>query len=95
MKTIIEKQKEFFEILASIQDNAVQIAHSNYKKGDDVENLLYDTSFNVIVDIMVLIDGYYSHSSLKMDLIDKETGMSMRTGTELHDDCVEYIKYEK
>lgn len=93
--TIIEKRKEFFKILANIQEREVEIGYSNYMEGDDIENLLYDVTFNMIVDFMVLIDGYYDHSDLKVDLIDQETRIPIRKGTELHDDCVEYIKYEK
>lgn len=89
-------QHEFFKYISDIQDDEVQIALSKYKNGDDIENLLLDVTYNVIVEIMTMIDGYYRDST-RLDVINTETGDKLKENPfiELHDSICDYIKYEK
>ena len=92
-----EDQKKFFQHIGMLQESAVQIALSDYKEGDDVENLLYDTTFGLIVELMTMIDGYGSFGDEKMDIVNRKTGVCMKESPfiELHDRVCEYIKYVK
>lgn len=89
-------QKKFLQAIADIQDTEVQIALSKYKHGDDIENLLLDVTFEVIVSIMEMIDGYYG-DNVKLDIINIETAEKLKDKPfiELHDRICEYIKYNK
>lgn len=94
MNELNEKQKAFFEKLKSIQEVAVyQSLNENKKEKDNVENLLYDATYEVIVSICTLLDGY--NDKFKLELIDKETLLPLRLGIELHDVCADYLKWEK
>ena len=64
-----EIQKFFFKTLSSIQDNAVYQALAEYKKSDSLEDLLYNATYEAIVSICELLDGYTS-DKLQLDLID-------------------------
>ena len=88
--------KNFFENIANIQYTEVCVAMLNFKN-NDIENLLYDTTFEVIVEIMTLIDGYGSFNNEKMDIINCSTGIGLKQNPfiELHDCVCDYIKYEK
>lgn len=89
-------QHKFFKYISDIQDDEVQIALSKYKNGDDIESLLLDVTYNVIVEIMTMIDGYYRDST-RLDVINTETGDKLKENPfiELHDSICDYIKYEK
>ena len=96
MKKINQIQNEFFSVLKDIQDNAVCSSLNDYNKGDDIEDLLYDVTYETIYRIMEMIDGYsYCNLDLELDLIDRKSNESLRAGIELHDTCANYIKYEK
>ena len=88
---IAEKQKRFFEHLRETQDTVVAVALSKYKPGGSQEDLLCEATYETICGIMTLIDGY-ADSDIKLDLIDRETGESMRTDIELHDACEDYLR---
>lgn len=90
MSKLNEEQKELFKCLRLIQERIVVIGLSKYDKNNSVEDLLYDVSYEAIYGVMELIDGY-STDSIKMDLIDKETGVSLRGNIELHDICADYL----
>lgn len=94
MMNIESVQKKFFQTLKEIQEEVVSTTTYNYKSGDDIEDMLYDITYETIYNIMVLIDGY-TKESLQLDLIERKGKGSLRTGIELHDTCAEYIKYEK
>lgn len=87
-------QREFFQTLKEIQEEVVSTALCNYKGEDDIEDILYDVTYETIYNIMELIDGY-TKESLQLDIIERVGKKSLRTGIELHDTCSEYIKYEK
>lgn len=93
-------QKKFFRYMGVIQDVAVQTAISKYgdlKTADEIEDLLYDVTYSVIMDLMVMIDGYSSFSNEKMELINQNSGVGLKENPfiELHDAICEFIKYEK
>lgn len=90
-------QKEFFSYLAEFQERSVQIAMSNYKEGDDIENLLYDTTYELLADVLTLIDGYSAFSKDKLDIVNQRTGQGIKNDPfiELHDCVCGYLKCEK
>lgn len=94
MSELNKLQKDFFNALNEIQEEAVSIAFCNYKDGDDIENLLYDVTYNTIYSVMELIDGYVK-DNLELDIIDRKNKESLRKGIEFHDTCASFIKYEK
>ena len=92
MGNLTNKQIEFFKALNEIQDTVVNIALCNKK--DDIENMLYDVTYETIYSILELFDGY-TKDNIKMDIIDVENGEIINKGIQLHDVCVSYIKYNK
>jgi hypothetical protein len=89
-------QKAILKSIALEQEEAVQIALSKYKDGDDIENLLYDTTGELIAGIMTLIDGYVD-SNIELDIIDRNNGIKLKENPfiELHVKIVDFIKFEK
>jgi hypothetical protein len=55
--------------------------------------MLYDVTYDTICNIMELVDGY-KKESLQLDLVLIKSKESLRTGIELHDTCVDYLKCE-
>ena len=92
MGNLTNKQIEFFKALNEIQDTVVNIALCNKK--DDIENMLYDVTYETIYSILELFDGY-TKDNIKMDIIDVESGEIINKGIQLHDVCASYIKYNK
>ncbi len=86
-------QKEFFEMLSTIQDNAVYQALGEYEKTDSLEDLLYNATYEVITSICELLDGYTS-DNLQLDLVDRNSNYSLKTGIQMHDVCASYLKWE-
>lgn len=89
-----EIQKFFFKTLSSIQDNVVYQALAEYKKSDSLEDLLYNATYEAIVSICELLDGYTS-DKLQLDLIDTNSNESIKEGIQMHDVCADYLKWEK
>lgn len=89
-------QDKFLRYISDIQDIEVQIVFSKYKKGNKVENLLLDVTYNVISDIMTLIDGYYGDNN-RLEIINVVTGDRLKENPfiELYDSICDYIKYKK
>ncbi len=94
MRNMQEIQKEFFETLSSIQDNAVYQALAEYDENDSLEDLLYNVTYEAIISVCELLDGY-TNDKLQLDLIDIRSGKSVKTGIEMHDKCADYLKWEK
>lgn len=92
MKELSKEQIEFFETLKDIQDNVVNIALCN--NTDDIENTLYDVTYETIYRMMELFDGYVK-DSIKIELVDVKSGQSISDGIQLHDMCVDFITYRK
>lgn len=93
-------QKNFFRHMGAIQEEAVQIAMSRHGSAEDterIEEMLYDATHSVIVETMVMIDGYSSFSKDKMELINQNTGIGLKENPfiELHDAVIDFIKFEK
>ena len=99
VKHLNEYQKHFFEHIANIQETAVEITLGEHKlyeheQCDEIRDLLYDATSNVLCDLMVLIDGYSDFSKDKMDIINSRTsqGLKEKPFIELHDEICDYIK---
>jgi len=91
LNDITEKQEMFFQRLKYIQELAVVTAISENKKCDHLEEVLYSVTFDALYGFLELIDGYAT-DAIKVDLVDKETGISMRKNIELHDKCADYLR---
>ena len=94
-----EYQQLFFEHIANIQETAVEITLGEHKlyeheQCDEIRDLLYDATSNVLCDLMVLIDGYSAFSKDKMDIINSRTSQGLKEDPfiELHDVICDYIK---
>lgn len=89
-------QESILNAIALEQEQVVQIALCNYKNGDDIENLLYDTTGELIAGIMTLIDGYVDNN-IQLDIIDRNNGTKLKENPfiELHDKIIDFIKFEK
>lgn len=90
-------QKEFFAHLSAIQESVVQIALSKHKPNDDIEDLLYEVTYDVLAELFTCIDGYGSFSTDKMDIVNMRTGKGLKQDPflELHDAIAAYLKWEK
>lgn len=90
-------QKDFFEKLSYMQEETVQIAFGKYKPGDDVENLLYEVTYDVLAELMTWIDGYGNFCTDKMDIVNMHTGKGLKQEPfiELHDVIADYLKWQK
>ncbi|MDT8719173.1 hypothetical protein IAI10_21205 [Clostridium sp. 19966] len=68
----------------------------NHKAGDNIENLLYSTTAELIAEIMTLIDGY-ADNNIELDIINKSNGIRLKEkpSIELHDKIVDFIKFQK
>lgn len=93
MKKISPLQEDFFRTLSEIQEEIVQVSLSKHNS-KDVEELLYDVTYETIYQIMEFIDGY-TKKDLQLDLIEKNSKVSLRTDIELHDTCASFIKSSK
>lgn len=93
MNNMNETQKEFFETLRSIQDNAVYQALGEYEKTDSLEDLLYDATYEALTSICELLDGY-TNSRLQLDLIDRKDNSSLKADMQMHDVCANYLKWK-
>lgn len=92
MRNLSNKQIEFFTALKEIQDTTVNLALCN--KTDDIENVLYNVTYETIYSILELFDGY-TKESIKLEIVDKVSGELISNGIQLHDICVNFINYEK
>jgi len=91
---IAKKQDLFFNLLKDIQEEAVVVALSEHKESDALEDMLYNATYHALYSVLELIDGYAA-DEIKLDLIDRESGESMRKSIELHDTCAAYLRYQK
>ncbi|WP_298017459.1 hypothetical protein [uncultured Dysosmobacter sp.] len=85
-------QTAFFRALARIQEECVQTALCSYQAGDSVPDLLYDVTYETIISILTMIDGYDAENRLA--LIDRNTGADLKECpfVELHDAACVYLK---
>lgn len=89
-----EIQNKFFGALEEIQDFRVNVTLCKEKDYKDIKEMLYDITYDTIVDIMLLIDGY-KKDDLVLDIVDRKSAESIREGIELHDICSDYLKYSQ
>lgn len=96
-----EYQNRFLEYIADIQESCVEITLAEHKITDkqkygEMKSLMMEATFNVIVDIMEMIDGYSGFTEDKLDIINKKTGECLKENPfiELHDAVCEFVKYE-
>ena len=90
-------QQHFFEYLARIQENCVEICMTQHKCGEEhVKRMLYDVTYEVITEIMEMIDGYSGYSGDKHDIINTVTGEHLKDNPfiELHDQTEGFLRYE-
>ncbi|WP_088103073.1 hypothetical protein [Halalkalibacter urbisdiaboli] len=89
-----EKQKQLFHALKNIKDGGVITSLSKLEKG--LENIDLKEQQNEIIEsvlysVMELIDGYNDNLSFPIDLIEKDSGQSLKGDTELHDKFMDYL----
>ena len=51
---------------------------SNYKEGDDIENLLYGTTYELLAEVLTLYNSLFpikEHEKLRWEKLKVETGM--------------------
>ena len=92
-----ELQQRFFEHLAGIQETCVEICMIQHKCNDEhVKSMLYDVTYEVVTEIMELIDGNSRYSDNKHDIINTVTGERLKENPsiELHDQTEGFLRYE-
>lgn len=92
-----ELQKKFFEHLSKIQETCVEVCMIQHKCDDErTKSMLYDVTYEVITEIMVMVDGYSTFSSNQHDIIDTVTGKRLKENPfiELHDQTEGFLKYK-
>ncbi len=90
-------QQKFFEHLAAIQDTCVESSMSEHKCDDEhVKKMLYDVTYEVITEVMTMIDGYSQYSGDRHDIVNMVTGEHLKENPfiELHDQTEEFLRYE-
>ena len=82
-----DKQALFFQELKIIQEQAVNmnIYQSNLTK----EELLFNVSYDTLVLMMELLDGY---RNMNLELSDKENKEVLNKNIQLHDGVVDFLK---
>ena len=82
-----DKQIKFFKELEIIQEQAVSmnISQSNLTK----EELLFNVSYDTVVLMMELLDGY---RNMVLELSDKESREVLNKDIQLHDGVVDFLK---
>ena len=93
MRDLTENQKKFFTAIKDIQEEAVNIALCQDISEKNIEDVLYNVTYETIYSLMELFDGY-GDENVKLDIIDFNKKESLRRGIQLHDVCVDYIKYK-
>ncbi len=86
-------RERMFHALAGIQEANVVQAKINIDKGVNIDEVLNELTYDVICEIMVMIDGYLS-DDIQIDLVERGTNRSLREGVELHDTCPKYIMFK-
>ncbi len=90
-------QQRFFHYLAQIQESCVQqcmIEHHDHTP--KTEQMLYDVTYQVLTEMMELIDGYSGFSAHRHDLVDTVTGVRLKEHPflELHDQTDALLRHD-
>ena len=85
--SMTDKQIKFFKELEIIQEQAVNmnISQTNITK----EELLYNVSYDTLVLMMELLDGY---RNMVLELSDKDSKEILNKNIQLHDGVVDFLK---
>ena len=94
MKELNPLQKDFLETISSIQERCVQVALCQSNRDISLENKFYDITAQVIIDIMVVLDGYSNDKIGCLRIYSEKSGNSLKDSPyiELHDIVCEYLK---
>lgn len=90
-------QRKFFEYLAQIQKSCVETCMAEHKNDDEeTKQMLYDVTYNVITEIMEMIDGYSAFSEQKHDILNTVTEERLKESPfiELHDQTEDFLRYK-
>ncbi len=90
-------QRNFFEYLAGLQEDCVEICMLEHKCNDEnVKKMLYDVTYVMVTRMMEMIDGYSRYSSDKHDIVNMVTGEFLKENPfiELHDQTEGILRYE-
>ena len=87
-------QKDFMQAMALIQEKCVQVSLVKNCNAESLEDVLYDVTYDVIVEMMELIDGYEDVNIGKLSVVCEKTGENLKYNPhiELHDVVCEYLK---
>ena len=85
-----KNQELLFKELRNIQEYVVNVTLIESKRYQDLESMLNDITYETICRIMELLDGYYNNN-LKGEIIDVQSGESISSEIELHDQCEDYL----
>ena len=88
---LTKEQKQFFEVIANIQNKIVSIYALEFSKYNDMETFLNDVTYETICWLMELIDGI-ENPQIRGDIIHLATGNKINEDTMLHDCCEDYLK---
>lgn len=81
-------QQRFFDHLAQIQDSAVQqCMREHHDHAPKTQAMLYDVTYQVLTELLALIDGCSGFSDHRHDLVDMVTGAHLKENPflQLHD----------
>ena len=83
-----ELQEKFVDYMVNFQEECVINCLVEHKCNDkEIEQMLYEATYEMAVSIMELIDGYSKYSSDKHDIVNIVTGVGLKQNPfiELHD----------
>lgn len=89
-------QKKFFEHLANIQKECVEICMAQYGVTDEkIKKMLYDITYENTARILETIDGGSDFSSDRYDIINTVTQERIKENPfiELHDQIETYLEF--
>ncbi|MDE5983735.1 MAG: hypothetical protein K2H13_00565 [Eubacterium sp.] len=87
-------QIEFMQHLSLIQERNVQIALSKHSNIENLEDILYETTFDLITDILTLADGYDSSFKYKIKILNEDNkNIKEDPFIEFHDQVEKHLKY--
>ena len=88
---LTKEQKQFFEVIANIQNKIVPIYALEFSKYNDIETFLNDVTYETICWLMELIDGI-ENPQIRGNIIHLATGNKINEDIMLHDCCEDYLK---
>lgn len=92
MKILNKVQKEFFHMLKEIQEEVVIISLGEIDQGNEIEEVIYDSTYEMSYRIMELLEGYM-REDLKFKIIDEKSEVCLGQDIQLHDVCADYLKH--